>query len=97
MAKKKKSVMPKRASDAGSPSRDQLEGSIQSRHKALSKLVQEHLASTGLRGLKVHSIRFSVAQGAVAAGSGCSPPCRADQQCVLDSNGGVVQWVCVSK
>jgi hypothetical protein len=96
MARKRKTPTASKKVKGPAPDRDKLLRLVSSRHAQAKRLVNEHLASTGISGIKVHSIRFSVAETALAGG-GCSPACGPDEECVLDSNGGVVQWTCVPK
>lgn len=73
--------------------------------RAMAKVIQEHhenvtsaahavLASAGLTGVKVHSIRYSVDSSAMSS-SPCNPPCSGGQTCtwVIGPNGG--EWECV--
>jgi hypothetical protein len=94
MAKKKKATAA--GTEGDKPSRNELAKNIQSKHRQLSDAVHAQLRKAGLQGVSVHSIRFSVAHEAFS-GPGCNPPCAANEQCVLDSNGGVVRWVCVAR
>jgi|ERR1700733_3710605 len=96
MAKKKKVAARAAATKGEKPSRSNLAEIIRGKHQQLSDALHVQLRKGGLRGVSVHSIRFSVPHAAFS-GPGCNPPCSANEQCVLDSNGGVVQWVCVPR
>jgi hypothetical protein len=95
MAKKKRP--PKKATRARKSTRAALRKAVGSEHANLTEAVHAVLRKAGLPAeLTLHSIRLSIAHGALS-GPGCNPPCRADQDCVLDSNGGEVRWVCIPR
>jgi hypothetical protein len=88
---------PEGKSDVGSKvSRAQMADAIHSKHQHIRDAVHKVLHDAGLKGVSLHSIRFSVAHDSIS-GPGCDPPCPPDQDCVVDSSGGQVQWVCVPR
>jgi len=76
------------------PTGEQLLKAVGQHHARLERHIDGVLRDAGLKGVRVHSLRFSVTSNAFS-GPGCDPPCPSGQQCVLDSNGGTVSWVCV--
>ena len=73
--------------------RSTIEHALRTHHAALVDAVHNVLNKAGVYGLTVHSIRF-----ATAADFGeCDPPCRPDERCVPQSDGGDVTWVCVPR
>jgi hypothetical protein len=76
------------------PSRAEMARAIHSKHQHIREAVHKVLHEAGLKGVALHSIRFSVTHDSVS-GPGCDPPCPAGQDCVVDSSGGQVRWVCV--
>jgi hypothetical protein len=88
---------PKReASQVSYLNSSEMAAAIHSKHQLITDAVHKALRNAGLKGLSVHSIRLSF-DPALMSGSGCYPPCEPDEDCVLDSNGGQVRWVCVPK
>lgn len=94
MAKKRKKTAPSKRVVPSKLTRDDLERHVKRQHAKLKTLIHRHLESAGLLGVRLHSLRFSVTETKLA-GPGCDPPCPSGARCVLDSNGGVVQWVCI--
>jgi hypothetical protein len=74
--------------------RDEMARAIHSKHQHIKDAVHKILHEAGLHGVSLHSIRFNVAHDSVSE-PGCDPPCPAGQDCVVDSSGGQVRWVCV--
>jgi hypothetical protein len=74
--------------------RDEMAKGIHSKHQHMKDAVHKILREAGLHGVSVHSIRFKVAHDTLSD-PGCDPPCPDGQDCVVDSSGGQVRWVCV--
>lgn len=92
MPKAKKSG--KKKSPAATFNRTEMADAIHAKHAHITRAVHKVLREAGLKGVSLHSIRFRVAQDSVS-GPGCDPPCPPGQDCVVDSSGGQVRWVCV--
>ena len=82
-----------RAKPTTKPTSAELARTIRKHHARLTRHIHGALRDAGLRGVKVHSLRFAVASNAFS-GAGCVPACPPDQTCILDSSGGTVRWVC---
>jgi hypothetical protein len=93
---KAKSKVRAKKSIVAKPSRAEMAKAIEGKHKHISNAVQKVLREAGLKGVSLHSIRLSVAHDLVS-GPGCDPPCGPDEDCVVDSSGGHVRWVCVPR
>jgi hypothetical protein len=92
-----KTKIPARKLTQGSkPSRSEMATAIHNKHQHITDAVHKVLRDVNLKGVTVHSIRFSVDDNLVS-GSGCNPPCGPDEDCILDSSGGQVRWVCVPR
>jgi hypothetical protein len=85
--------MPRKAKTKTKPTSEELAKLVRKHHARFTRHIHGALREAGLSGVKVHSLRFSVARNAVA-GSGCDASCPPGH-CVLDSSGGVARWVCV--
>lgn len=92
----KRKVQTRKATQVSNLSRSEMAKAIHSKHKHISDAVHKVLQDAGLNGVSVHSIRFSVDRN-LMSDPGCNPPCGPDEECVLDSSGGQVRWVCVPK
>ena len=75
-------------------SRAEMADAIHAKHPHIARAVHKLLNEAGLKGVTLHSVRFSVAHDSVLE-PGCNPPCPPGQDCVVDSSGGQVSWVCV--
>ena len=80
------------------PTRAEMAESVHSKHQHVTDAVHKVLRDAGLDGVRVHSVRYSVAHSMVSGPPACQPPCDPDKEdCVLDSSGGEVKWVCVPR
>jgi hypothetical protein len=77
-------------------SRKEMAEAIHSKHQHIRDAVHNVLREAGLQGVSVHSVRFMVAQDSMS-GPGCNPPCSPNEDCVIDSSGGDVRWICVPR
>ncbi len=80
------------------PTRAEMADRIHGQHQDVAHAVHKVLQEAGLDGVRVHSVRYSVAHTMVSGPPACQPPCDPDtEDCVLDSSGGEVRWVCVPR
>jgi hypothetical protein len=82
-----------RSKSVTKPTREEVAHTIRRHHTRIARHIHGVLRDAGLKGVKVHSLRFAVASNAFS-GPGCVPPCPPGQTCIVDSSGGTVQWRC---
>jgi hypothetical protein len=92
----KRSVPTRKTTQVSKLSHSEMATAVHNKHQHITNAVHKVLLDAGLKGVSVHSIRFSVDDRFVSGG-GCNPPCGPDEDCVLDSSDGQVRWVCVPK
>ncbi len=92
----KRKVPTRKATQISNLGRSEMATAVHNKHQHISDAVHKVLREAGLNGVSVHSIRFSVDRN-LMSGPGCDPPCGPNEDCVLDSSGGQVRWVCVPK
>jgi hypothetical protein len=89
-------ITSKRNVKAGKLTPEQVHKSIRSEHEQIRKAAHGVLEKAGLRGVKIHSIQYSVPRSLVTEPM-CNPPCEDDERCVIDNDGGQSRPVCIKK
>jgi hypothetical protein len=72
---------------------DQIHAAMQDQHANLHDAVHKVLASAGLKGVALHSMRFTVSSNAMD-GSPCGPDCPPGH-CTVVSDPNGFHWECV--
>ena len=97
MAKKTAPKKPARKKSPTTPPAALTRAALAKKIKTKARMI--HTAASeplkDIPGVKVHSVLYAVAPGAVMGH--CDPPCGENEECLLRSSGGDVEWVCVPK